>query len=203
MTKIYLNSGFWKCSFMPASPSISAALYQVCTFFTALLVAMDRGAKFQSSSFGRLDRNLDFLSLCFVYAPGPYSALPYHHLKLLSKAGRLETTALSRHNLHNHQQSLLGLNQCRREHVDGFPLWKGVSKIKEKQKAADGNGLEQGRGKLLAEERQTHGVVSPYKAWERLWQKGEQQDAFPHCHGNSQRTGWAGLEMSPAWDCFQ
>lgn len=87
--------------------------------------------------------------------------------------------------------------------MDGFPLWQGVSKIREKQKAADWNGLEQKRGKLLAGERQTHGVVGPYEAWERLWQKGEQQDVLPHCHGNSQRTAWAGLKMSPAWDCFQ
>ena len=87
--------GFGSVPSRLSSPSISTALYQVCTFFTALLVAMARGAKFQSDSFGRLDRNLDFLSLCFVYAPGPYRLLPYHHPKLLPKAGRLEATALS------------------------------------------------------------------------------------------------------------
>lgn len=87
--------GFGSVPSRLSSPSISSALYQVCTFFTALLVAMARGAKFQPSSFGKLDRNLDFLSFCFVYAPGSYNVLPYHHPKLLSKAGRLETTALS------------------------------------------------------------------------------------------------------------
>lgn len=48
-----------------SSPSISTTLYQVCTFFTALLVAMARGAKFQSDSFGRLDR-IFFLSALFM-----------------------------------------------------------------------------------------------------------------------------------------
>lgn len=47
---------------------------------------MARDAKFQSNSSGRLDRNLDFLSFCFVSAPGPYTVLPYHHPKLFSKA---------------------------------------------------------------------------------------------------------------------
>lgn len=86
--------------------------------------------------------------------------------------------------------------------MDGFPLWTGVSKIMEKQKGTDGNGLEQRRGKFLAGDLQMHATVCPYKAWERLSQKGEQQDALPHCHGNSQRAGWADLEISPACDYF-
>lgn len=75
-----------------SSPSISSALYQVCTFFTALFVAMASNAKFQCNSFGRLDRILDFPSFRFVYAPGLCSALPYHHPKLLPEQ---ESTAFS------------------------------------------------------------------------------------------------------------
>lgn len=49
---------------------------------------MARDAKFQPNSFERPDRNLDFLSFCFVSAPGSYTVLPYRHPKLLSKAAR-------------------------------------------------------------------------------------------------------------------
>lgn len=86
--------------------------------------------------------------------------------------------------------------------MDRFPLGPGVSKIREKQEGTDGAGLEQRKGKFLAGELQRHGVVSPCQTWERCSQKGEQQDVLPHCHGDSQRAGWADLEMSPAWDGF-
>lgn len=167
---------------------------------------MARGAKFQSNSSGRLDRNLDFLSFCFVSAPGPYTVLPYHHPKLLSKA----TWKLGKYcplqslKLYNPQHSLLSLiRQAEKKHVDRFPLWPGISKVRDKQKGRNGNGLEQRRAKVLAGEPQRHAVLCPYQVWERFLQKGEQQAWLHHRYGNSQRAGWADLEMSPAWDYFQ
>lgn len=94
-----------------------------------------------------------------------------------------------------------GRLQQKRERMQRFSLWPGISKGKGKQKGTDGYSAEQRRGKVLAGQLQMHGVLC--QAWEGFLQKGKQQAWLHHCHGNSQIAGWTDLETSSAWDYFQ
>lgn len=120
VTQIYLNSEVWKCSFTLVIsfnkhcivPSLYILYCSICCYGQWCQVSV----RFFWET--RQNSGFSFLLLCLCSWPLQCSPLPSS--KTSSQTGK--HCPLQSLHLYTQQQSLLGLNHCSREAMDGFPL---------------------------------------------------------------------------------